>query len=278
MPIQLFRFLVRLLPAALALRIVRALATRSQRSAATPEQQQALAGARRLQYGESGSNAAWAWGDSGPLVVFVHGWNGSAAQMAPLAAHVAALGFRSVAIDVTGHGASPGQRTDWACFINDVAALQQSLGEEVHAYVGHSAGAMTLMAARAARGVRAARYVSICAPSHPFPPIEVIRKRLNPPEAVLALYRGHIARQFGRSWEQLEAGAVWAGTGAGHLLFYDEGDRFVPHAVGDRVLGWCPGARLVKTQGYGHTRVLASPELAGAVGGFLLQPAPDSGE
>lgn len=234
-----------------------------------------MARARPLSYGRGGRNTAWAWGE-GPLVILVHGWNGRAAQLAPLAEAIAELGFRSVAIDVTGQGSSPGKRIDWAYFVDDVAALQQALAEDVHAYVGHSAGALTLMVGRSARGVNAGRYVSICAPSHPFPPIEVIRKRLDPPETVMTLYRDQIARQLSQSWDQLQSGGAWAGAGASHLLFYDEDDRLVPHTEGDSILAWCPGARLVKTRGYGHSGVLAAPELTEAVSEFLRRPARDA--
>lgn len=271
MLIPLTRFLLRLSPDGLAIRLIRALATRSQRPRVTDVQQQAMAGAERLHYGAAGLHAAWAWGQ-GPLVILVHGWNGCAAQLAPLAVDLAQRGFRCVAIDVTGHGGSPGHRTEWACFMDDLAALSQSLNQPVHAYVGHSAGGLAMMAARAQTGIRATRYVCICAPSHPFPPIDVIRQRLAPRPSLITRYRQHIARQFHASWEQLEAGRAYAAAGPELLLFYDRADRFVPHGEGDRIQGLCPGGHLTKTPSYGHTRVLGAPELADAVGAFLGQP------
>jgi pimeloyl-ACP methyl ester carboxylesterase len=266
---RIARFLVRVLPQRQAILVVRALATRTQRPPVTHAQQQALAQASALRYGENNRNAAWAWGD-GPLVILVHGWNGRAAQLAPLAAHIANLGFRCVAIEVTGHGSSPGKRTEWSCFIEDIAALTQSLGQEVHAYVAHSAGALTMMAARGLKGIKAKLYVCICAPSHPFPPINVIRKRLNPGPGVIDGYRQYIARQFDTDWDALESGCSYLGAGPDLLLFYDEEDRFVDHGEGDRIRNWCPGAHLIKTDAYSHMKVLAAPELLQAVGEFLV--------
>ncbi|MGH8764796.1 MAG: hypothetical protein ACRET8_03680, partial [Burkholderiales bacterium] len=66
-----------------------------------------------------------------------------------------------------------------------------------------------------------------------------------------------------------QAGCSFAGAGADLLLVYDEKDRFVPHAEGDKLQALCPGAQLVKTQAYGHTRILGTPELARLVGEFL---------
>lgn len=268
MVIPLTRLLLRLLPDWLAIRLVCALAARTQRPRITEPQQHAMAQAERLHYGAGGRHAAWVWGN-GPLVILVHGWNGRAAQLAPLAMDLAQRGFRCVAIDVTGHGSSPGNSTEWAYFMDDLAALSQSLGQEVHAYIGHSAGGLAMMATRALKGIRAQRYVCICAPSHPFPPIDVICARLNPGPHLVERYKDHIARQFHSSWEQLEGGHAYAEVGPELLLFYDEADRFVPHGEGDRIQRLVPGSRLTKTTIYGHSKVLGALELADAVGAFL---------
>ena len=261
----LVRTALKLVPDSTGSAITRALAGRIPPLGVLPGQQEALDRAERISYG--GGGVAWSWG-SGPVVVFVHGWGGRAAQMAPLAAHVAGLGLRAVALDVTAHGDATDRRGRWGYFLRDVAAVSQSLGE-VHAYVGHSAGALTMMAARGVKGIRAKRYVCICAPSHPFPPIRAIRKRLDPSPGVVKDYQDFIAEQFEVSWDELERGAAWAGVGEDLLLFYDAADRFVDHTEGDRIAALCPGSRLIKTKTHGHVRILASGELRDAVGVFL---------
>src|SRR6266581_5978891 len=99
MLVKAARFVINAVPEATANSIVRFLAAMTQRPPISSFEQEAMVQARRMSYGEN--NVAWVWGN-GPLVIFVHGWSGRAAQMAPLAVHVANLGFRSVAIDVTG--------------------------------------------------------------------------------------------------------------------------------------------------------------------------------
>lgn len=262
----LVRAALKVVPDSTGSAITRALAGRIPPLGVLPAQQLALATATKFSYGDGGR--AWSWG-AGPSVVFMHGWGGRAAQMAPLAAHVAGLGFRAVAFDVTAHGDAKDRRARWSYFLRDVAALTRVLGEEAHAYVGHSAGALTMMAARRAHGLRAGRYVAICAPSHPYPPISAVRQRLDPRPGVVEAYKAFIAGQFGVPWAELESGSAWDGVGEDLLLFYDEADRFVDHTEGDRIAGLCPGARLVKTKTHGHVRVLAAPELADAVGAFL---------
>src|SRR5712675_2380223 len=125
MILGLARQAIKVLPAPAALAVIRSLAGRTQRAAVLPFQEGAMAHATRLSYGERNAHAAWAWG-RGPFVVFVHGWGGRAAHMAPLALHVAGLGFRAVALDITGHGESPASQTRWSYFPRDLAALARS--------------------------------------------------------------------------------------------------------------------------------------------------------
>lgn len=268
MLIQIAKHVVQVVPESTASAIARALATRTQPAPVTSLEQTAMAQASKLYYGKNNKNVAWAWGD-GPLVIFVHGWGGRAAQMAPLALHIAKLGFRSVAIDVTGHGDSPKRHTRWEYFLRDIAALSQSLHEDVYAYVGHSAGGLTMMAARKSKGIRAQRYVCICAPSHPFPPITAIQRKLNPKKGVLERYKEYIAKQFETTWEQLQTGCSYANAGQDMLLCYDKMDRYIDHSEGDKIQSLCSGSRLIKTSAYSHLKILTAPEIIEAVGEFL---------
>ncbi len=61
------------------------------------------------------------------------------------------------------------------------------------------------MAARSLKGVRAARYVCIGAPSYPFPLIVAIQKKLDPTRGVMDRYKDYVAEQFGSTWDRLEA-------------------------------------------------------------------------
>lgn len=250
----------------MALLVTRALASLTQRQRATESQALAMAEASPLAYGRS--RVAWTWG-SGPSVVLVHGWGGSAAQMAPLARSLGQLGFAAVALEVTGHGGAPKHHTRWSYFMDDFAELAQALAAPLFACVGHSAGALTMMAARTRKNIRASRYVCVAAPSHPFPPINVIKKKLNPRPAVIQDYQRYIAEQFGTTWELLEGGSSYADAGSDTLLIYDETDRFVRHTEGDRLQALCPRTKLLKTQRYSHQQILEAPEVIEAIGEFL---------
>lgn len=262
--------LIRVLPTGAATWLTTVLASRTQRPGVTAGEREIMDAATPIRYGPRFLNTAWSWG-SGPLVILVHGWNGRASQMAVLAKSIADAGYRAVAIDVTGHGASPGSHTGWAIFMQDIAALAAALQSDVHAYVGHSAGGLALMAARRIRGIKANRLVCIAAPSYPFPPVVAIRKRLAPPARVIERYQDYLASQFETQWEPLVRGSSFAGAGEDLLLIYDEDDRYVDHVEADRIQAICTGARVMKTRGTSHSRVLAAPEVCRGVVDFLAE-------
>src|SRR5688572_2760861 len=113
MMLQIARQVLKVAPPPVAIPLVDLLMTQTARPDAVQEEQAAMASARKLFYGENGRQLAWIWGESGPLIVLVHGWGGAAEQMAPLARQLALDGFRCVALEVTGHGSSPRRRTRW---------------------------------------------------------------------------------------------------------------------------------------------------------------------
>lgn len=259
---------IRMLPAPAGFALLRRLSERTMPLRVTEAQQDALREARRMTYGARNRHAAWSWGE-GPAVVFLHGWGGRAAQWAPAARQIAQRGFRTIAIDMTGHGESPARHARWAYFLDDIAELARGLDQPVHAWIGHSAGGLAVMTARRTHGIRAARYACVCAPSHPYPPIVVVDRTLNPPAPLLDRYRTYIAGQFRTDWSALESGAVFAGAGAELLLVYDATDRYLRPGDGDRIAALCPGARLLTLSGYGHQKIMAAPELVQAAGDFL---------
>jgi pimeloyl-ACP methyl ester carboxylesterase len=274
MSAPLGRTLLRLLPERLGIALSHWDSSRPPTARVNPIEQAALGSASRFRFGIGDRNVAWSWG-RGPLVLLVHGWGGRAAQMAPLGAYLGSIGYRAVAPDITGHGESRARYATWPDFFDDLAALERTLGEPVHAYVGHSIGGLAMMAARHISGTRATRYVCVCAPSHPSRRIETIRRRIDPSPQALARYKDFVASQFrAPSWVALEAGWAYTGCGPETLLVHDLDDRFMSHEEGDKLLAAHPRVVLKKIRGNGHNRILMNPGFMALVGDFLLQWEP----
>ncbi len=263
------RLLLRLLPDEPAYHLTTFLASIPRRTPIDERGRAALRSATRLRWGSRRGHVALAWGE-GPLVLLVHGWHGRALQMAPLGRHLAALGFRAVAPDLRGHGESPGRRISFRQFVDDIGALAQELNEPLHALIGHSAGGLTMMAARDKYGMRAANYVCINAPRAPYPPITTLRRLLHPRESVLERCREYFFAQFDIEAHRLDCAAAFRHLGQGRLLLiYDRDDDQVGHADAELIARDWPKAMVVKTSGLGHHRVLWSDDIHTSVGDFL---------
>lgn len=226
-------------------------------------------GAEAFRFGPDDSRCAWSVGQ-GPLVLMVHGWGGRGVQMAPLANTLASTGYRCVFFDAGGHGDSRREPIGFDTFIQDVAALTQHVEETVHAWIGHSAGGLGMMAARALKGVQADRYVCIAAPRFPYVPLETLKGRFGASDAILDLVKPTLAAQFESDWRSLAAGAAYQPLGGSKLLLaYDFDDERVRHADADRIAEGWPGAEILKTEMFGHNRILKSAEVAAGTLAFL---------
>ncbi len=268
----LMRTAGRVLPDRLMFLVMKNLAGINPRMPLKDRDRAALAESKRLTFGPRGRNVAWSWG-AGPLIICMHGWAGRGTQMAPLAMHLAASGFQAVVFDVTGHGESGGRRTSFELFTEDVAALTRRLGRDVYAYVGHSAGGMCLMAARATQGIRADNYVLISAPRFPYPPVRTIRKLIGVSDRVLDRCKELFSAQLGSTWHDISQGAAYAYRDQGRLLLiYDHDDPEIHHSDGDKIAAGWPASKLIKTRELGHHRILWAPDVLDNVTAFL-QPA-----
>lgn len=269
MLLRIVRLLLPLLPRGLGFALTRSLASIPSKPPVKAHDREVLGAARRIAFGVECRKVAWIWGE-GPPVVFVHGWGGRAGQMAGLAKQVADNGFRVVVFDVRAHGESAGRRVSFRHFIDDLAELVGFLGVPIHALVGHSAGALCMMAARELRGLRAAHYVGLCAPRAPYVPVREIQQRLNPREGVLRRCEAYYAAQFDRSWQDMDQGGAFRYAGQGRLLLiYDRDDPRVDHGDGACIQAVWPSAQIITTRGLGHQKVLWDPGIAHDVIEFL---------
>lgn len=260
--------MVQLLPDLCGYYLLLALSGKTTELALAPRELEAMKLAKPFRYGPDREHCAFEWG-VGPLVLLVHGWGGRAGQMAPLACSLANQGFRCVAFDITGNGASGRRSTRWSYFLRDIAAVTKSLNDDVFAYIGHSSGGTTMMATRRRGQIGAKHYVCICTPSYPFLSLDSVRQRFEPRESLLSRYKTYLENEFGIAWHELEDGGSFTGVGENLLLIYDERDRLVPHSEGDRIQKLCTGSTLIKTRYYGHRRILTAPELHSTVSEFL---------
>ena len=216
------------------------------------------AGERRL--------AAWSWG-RGPLVLLVHGWSGHGLQLAAMARAIAERGHRAVAFDQPAHGRSPGRTATIPEMADTIWQVSEQLGG-ARALVAHSLGAVAATVALS-RGLAAGRAVFLAPPVDPVRWLARFGRALGLPASANPSLVAALEARAGVPIAALQPLALAPALTAELLIVHDAGDREVPIADGEALARAWPGARLVATDGLGHTRLLASPTAVELVADFI---------
>lgn len=230
-----------------------------------------IAGARELTMNVRGALVrAWAWGDGAP-VLLVHGWGGNGAQLAAFVAPLLAAGAAAVAFDGPGHGASGGRTASLPMFGDVLTAIGERLGPPRGA-IAHSFGAaaMSLALRRGlatdASGFRAVYFAPFVDPVRYF---DLFVNQLGFGSRLRASLRARAEASYGVRWDEVDLVTRATEMRAPLLVLHDHEDRALPLSDSERLVAAWPGARLVRTKGLGHNRILSDPGAVATAVAFL---------
>lgn len=206
-------------------------------------------------------------------VLLVHGWTGDAGSMTGFVEPLLAAGFRVVAFDLPGHGASTGRELNIPLGVASLAAVARVFGP-FQAIVTHSfGGAITLAAlAGSVRGqpaVSAERLVLIAAPSS----ITRITRQFG--HAIGLGRRGQAALErrihvvAGNPVEAFEGPLQLKAIGLPTLVIHDRQDRELGFQHAQALAESGPFVQLEAPDGLGHRRILKARPVAESVARFV---------
>lgn len=232
--------------------------------------------------GPSGHISARRWGEPGPLVLLVHGWNGRGTQLGAFVGPLLEHGYQVVSFDAPGHGRSDGSRSSLLEFANAFDAVLDAVRpffQPLHGVVAHSMGgaAVTFALSRAQARGRAAGEPGASEPRLVFiaPPIDLrdfvdtVSQQLGLLPPTQTRLQGLVERRIGERLEDLHALKLAGSMTQPLLVVHDEQDRAVPFVCGASLAEAWPGAELRATRGLGHSRILRDPEVVSAVTDFI---------
>lgn len=219
-----------------------------------------------------GSIAAWEWAGSGPTAIILHGWGSGAARFTPLAQALHARGWRVIAFDAPGHGASSGRHSSLPQFMAALDAVIAHFGPP-QALIGHSLGALAIACRHQAGvpdwagGLRAVVLISM--PSG----AEFLLGKYIEALRLSAATERHLRARF-RARFQAEPSGYAALPGAGRiaarvLLLHDPDDDIVPYAHSTGLLTQLRGAQLVTTGDQGHSKLTRDAATIARIADFL---------
>jgi pimeloyl-ACP methyl ester carboxylesterase len=216
------------------------------------------------------------WGTGPRTVLIAHGWGSRASRFAPMAAALAGRGWRVLAFDAPGHGLSPGSRSSLPQFMATLDAVAAQCGP-VEAVIGHSLGALAMTCARSTAPAwfgSLRRLVLIAMPSGaPFLVDAFLRMfRIGP--ATAQRLQAHFSRRFGTEPASYFCQPATRLQPLPTLVVHDRQDDIVPFAHGEQLLPAFANARLLATEGLGHSALTRDAAIILAIAGFLEEGTP----
>lgn len=211
------------------------------------------------------------WGEQGPVVLALHGWEGHPDQFRTMGAALAERGYRFYALAGPGHVPGTGREADPALF---AAALHEARAEfsEVSAVVGHSMGAGALLWALR-EGLETERAILVAGSAGFRSVLERTAARVGLPREASQRFLGRMARRTGHALSDADAERLLPAVRQPLLIVHDRGDQIIPYSDATTLMQHADNAEHLSTEGLGHNRVLAADAVVDRVAGFLNRGA-----
>lgn len=196
------------------------------------------------------------WGDTGPRIMFIHGWAGRTGQFIKMIPQLVAAGFQVVAFDGPAHGKSEGKQTN----IFEFGAVMKLLIEKEGEFLGvvsHSFGGVAALYA-IAHGLPIPKLITISAPTIASQVIHNFRRAINASAKVAGAIDAYLMAKYGRPFKDFTG--LYAVTVLKQPLdllhVQDENDPDVAVENATELKKAYPKATVHLTKGLGHTRIL----------------------
>lgn len=209
---------------------------------------------------------------NGRRLMFTHGWGSRIALTQGLVTGLREAGFSVHAIDLPGHGDSPGTSLHAGRAIATLSAVWDRHGP-FDAMIGHSFGGfMTVLAAHGAldgRALSPPRIVIVAAPADVRRVLRYFSRGLGLSDRASAALTRQLERATGRPAEASFAPQYLAASGIPTLVLHAPEDKEVGADAARAYAEAGPHVTLTWLDGLGHRRIVNSPEAIEAITKFL---------
>ncbi|HEX8038753.1 MAG TPA: alpha/beta fold hydrolase [Chryseosolibacter sp.] len=197
----------------------------------------------------------YSWG-SGPVVLLVHGWAGRATQFRKIIHALVDAGYQAVAFDGPAHGHSQGTSTNIDEFEDALKTIWEKTGPP-QAIIAHSFGGGVVLQS-AMNGLPVRKLINIASPTIGDEIIKTYLRTINGSPATGEFFRSYVQRKSGKPFDAFTAlyFIERIKPDLDLLLIHDENDEEVSLRHALELVKRYPKARLFKTSGLGHTRLL----------------------
>jgi pimeloyl-ACP methyl ester carboxylesterase len=211
--------------------------------------------ARTIDIDFNGSSVSvYEWGD-GATVLLVHGWSGRGTQLGAIGLALANDGYKAVAIDLPGHGHTPGSHTNAFEMSRAIKSVAQYYGD-VHGIVTHSFGVFPA-AILLREELSVNRMVCVSPPDNIKFLLDLFCRWLKLSDKVIEKLNLKLEQLFGSDvWQKISPDFNLSNSTIPGLIIHDSDDQQVPWTRGQALANHWPNAAFHLSSGLGHRRIL----------------------
>ena len=202
------------------------------------------------------------WGDpTKPYILLVHGWAGRATQFRKFIPAFLDCGFHVIGPDGPAHGRSDGWATSIPEFEQMFWVIFEKFGEPA-GIITHSFGGAAMMNA-AMHGLSIKKLVNIASPTIGDEILLTFLRAINGSWRSAERFKKYVIRRTGKSFDDFTAlyAVQRLPKPIDLLMINDVEDKDVVFRSAEELLKAYPSAKLYKTSGLGHTRILRDEQV-----------------
>jgi len=213
--------------------------------------------------------ATYEWGDTGPLVLMLHGWGSHAARFGSFVGPLCAAGYRVIAADAPGHGASAGRQSNLPEFRDTLRAVIATHGP-VESLIAHSLGAgACLILLAGTNPVEVRSLVALGVPRDIDYVLDSFAEMIGLGPRANTAFRTAFTERFGLKPSDFSATQLALLVTVPTMVVHDRADEIAPYEHGEELAANLPHSILHTTTGLGHSGPLRDPATIDAIVAFL---------
>lgn len=198
--------------------------------------------------------ATFTWENSGEKVLLTHGWSGRGMQLYYIAESLHKAGYHVVTYDAPAHGKSTGKLTNMLEMIETIAHLDKVEGGFDY-FIGHSFGAMAIFNYCKTRG-NAKKIITIGAADNMRMIFDNFITSVGLSTKILRRMITYFEEKYKITIDDFSPFVAVQKMQTPTLLIHDNEDYDVSVACSDSIAKHHPNAKVIKTKGLGHRRIL----------------------